>query len=141
MSHTHHKYNHINTTVGDWTTRTKEVSGLAPLLRCDIVECPNEFNVHVDLPGVRSTDLEVEITESQLVIRGERHSDYTEDTDLVHRAERSYGKVTRTIPIPKHAETKDAVANFDHGVLHIAIPKIKGERHTDKRKLEIKASK
>ena len=112
--------------------------GLSPILQCDIVESGDDFHLHLDLPGVDAKDLDVDITDTQLVIKGERRNEYTEDTDLVHRSERSYGKVCRTIALPPRANSKDASAKFENGVLHVTLPKMQGEKISDARKLEIK---
>src|SRR5215204_6447848 len=59
-----------------------------------------EFIVHVDAPGVRRRDVEVEVGDDALTIHGERRQDRQEERDGMFWTERSYGSFTRTIPLP-----------------------------------------
>ena len=55
-----------------------------------------------------------------------------------YRSERSYGKVQRTLPLPKGANHDGAVAKFENGVLTVSFPKVKGGSSDAGRKLLIK---
>ena len=76
-------------------------------------------------------------TERQLHIRADRESVSEEDTDYVHRRERNYGKVSRTIPIPGGADPTKARTLFQNGVLTVSFPKLAGAVKVGPRKLEI----
>lgn len=117
----------------------REMSKFSPILSCDIVEAPDDFHVHIDMPGVTKDALTVEVdsNERQLHIRADRESVSEEDTDYVHRRERNYGKVSRTIPIPGGADPTKAKTLFQNGVLTISFPKLAGAIKVGPRKLEI----
>lgn len=116
----------------------REMSKFSPILSCDIVEAPDDFHVHIDLPGVTKDALTVEVdsTERKLHIRADRESVSEEDTDYVHRRERNFGKVSRTIPVPQGADTAKAKTLFQNGVLTVSFPKLTGAT-AGSRKLEI----
>jgi HSP20 family protein len=109
-----------------------------------IVEDTKDFHVHVDLPGVTKEALTVEVDSAAntLVIRADRENVLEEDVDTIHRRERNYGKVSRTIPIPQGADSEHAKTMFQNGVLTISFPKMaKGTNPNAPRKLEIQEAK
>jgi hypothetical protein len=71
--------------------------------------------VHVDLPGVKEEDLIIDILADSLVIKAERRRVHSLDTDILHRSEKTYGKVQRTIPTPTDANFSTASAKFKDG--------------------------
>ena len=71
-------------------------------------------------------DLEVQITDDLVYIRGVRRQVHEEDTEFSHRIERTFGKVERTLRLPKNADTGKAAAKFEGGLLLVSFPKIPG---------------
>lgn len=92
----------------------------------DLIDKGTEYEIHCDLPGVAKEDLEVQITEDMVYIRGVRRQVHEEDTEFTHRIERTFGKVERTLRLPKNADTGKAKAKFEGGVLLVSFPKIPG---------------
>lgn len=117
-----------------------EVDKLSPILSCDVLESKDAFTMHVDLPGVKKEDLNVDITDDAIHIKGERKAVHEENSELLMSVERHYGKVARTIPMPKGINSKDATASFDNGVLEIRLPKLETEKEEAPRKLEISSN-
>ena len=97
---------------------------LRPVLNIDLIETENEYQIHADLPGVNPDDLDISIENDTLTIKGERKQKHEEKTDTAHRVERSYGKVQRSIRLPKNADQKNVTANHENGVLTVAFPKM-----------------
>jgi HSP20 family protein len=81
----------------------------------------NEFVVRADVPGLSKDDLNVEIGEDALTIRGERKYDREEEREGVYRSERSYGSFYRVVPLPEGAVADSAKASFKDGVLEIVM--------------------
>lgn len=115
-----------------------ETKALNPILSADITEAENGYKVTVDLPGVRESDLAVEVSEvdNTLTIRGHVESTKEEQTDLVHRRERHTGDVSRTIPLPDGANTHEATTLLKNGILTVSFPKLASSKKTARR-LEI----
>jgi HSP20 family protein len=88
----------------------------------DIAERNGELQIHADLPGVKQDDVKVEVLNNVLTISGERRQEREEDSEGIHRMERSYGSFSRSIPVPEGADLDKARANFQNGVLELAIP-------------------
>ena len=79
----------------------------------------SEFVIRVDAPGMTRQDLQVEIDDDAVTVRGERREDRKEERDGVFWTERSYGSFARVIPLPPGAITDSAKASFNNGVLEI----------------------
>lgn len=89
-----------------------------------IRETAKELVIEADLPGVREEDVDIELEESQLIIRGERkHSEEKKREDYYH-LESSYGAFSRVITLPSNVDSSKAEAEFDQGILQIKIPKV-----------------
>jgi len=93
----------------------------APAL--DISERGNAYLVTVELPGVKSEDLEIMFEDNLLTIQGERHPAGDSAGEKVHRAERRYGAFRRLITLPRHVQWDKIEATAQDGVLQILVPK------------------
>jgi HSP20 family protein len=100
----------------------------------EVFERGNELVFRADLPGLSKEDVDVDIDEEQITIRGERKSEHEENRQGIFRSERHYGTFFRSIPLPPGADAEQAKANFRNGVLEITIPK---PERSGARKLEI----
>ncbi len=91
--------------------------------RIDVVEQENAYEIHADIPGVEPSNVKLAVDGGKLTISGERNSQSENNSDRVHRCERSYGKFLRTFALPEGANPEDIKADFKHGVLTVNIPK------------------
>jgi len=78
--------------------------------------------VTAELPGVKTQDLKVHVTEDALVVEGERKYEKEEKREGYFHTERSYGRFYRAIPTPAGANAEKATASFNNGVLNVVIP-------------------
>ena len=83
--------------------------------------------VRMDLPGVMKDAIKVEITETALLIEGERRREIEKEEKSYYRSERSYGRFARTIPLPEGVKIETAKAKFVNGVLEVVleVPEVK----------------
>jgi HSP20 family protein len=86
----------------------------------DLSESDKEVKVVADLPGLEEKDVQVELANGVLVIKGEKKTE-TEDKDLMF-SERYYGRFERRIPLEDVDEDKVG-ASFKNGVLTVTLPK------------------
>jgi HSP20 family protein len=91
--------------------------------RIDVVDEGKILRVTVELPGMEREDLNVNVEDGALVLRGEKKQDVRSEEDGCYRLERAYGTFTRTIPMPEDADPDRALAKFDKGVLTLTVPK------------------
>jgi HSP20 family protein len=106
--------------------------GFAPVL--DAFHRDGALVVRVELPGIKPEDVQIELSDNVLVIRGERqHEGLVEDASWVRR-ERSYGAFERQIVLPDGTDPDSIAAHFDLGVLEVTIPH---PRAVEPRKVQI----
>jgi HSP20 family protein len=103
----------------------------------EVLERDNTLVIRADLPGMTKDNVNIEIANEAVVIRGERKSEREEDAGGYYRSERSYGSFYRRIPLPEGVSIDKAAADFRNGVLEISIPA--GQQVAEKRRqLEIR---
>ena len=86
---------------------------------CDMEENDSHFLLSFDLPGVSKKDINVEVRDNQLIVSGERkHEQKTKA-----RYERSTGKFSRTFLLPSEVDASQVEAQYQDGVLTLALPK------------------
>jgi HSP20 family protein len=89
----------------------------------EVFERGNNLVVRADLPGLSLDDVDVEVDDDALIIRGERHSDLEDEQEGYYRSERSYGSFYRAIPLPDNIDASQCKATFKEGVLEVTLPK------------------
>lgn len=94
------------------------VTGFTPPV--DVHETEDWYLVKVDLPGVKSEDVNVEVNDNVLSISGTRVAAETGEAQLV---ERPYGSFARTLTLPQGVDTDSIEAGYQDGVLELRIPK------------------
>jgi HSP20 family protein len=89
----------------------------------DIYETPTGFVLTAELPGVRSSEVDIKVVDGTLILRGERH--WTRDVpgENIHRLESSYGKFERTFNLSERIDADNISAELDRGVLKVMLPK------------------
>ncbi len=78
--------------------------------------------VKADLPGIDPKEVSISVLGNQLTIEGERKREEKKEEKDYFYQEVSYGKFSRTIPLPEGAEADKVKANYKNGVLEITIP-------------------
>ena len=89
----------------------------------DIKEEDDRFLVLADIPGVDPEDIEVNMENGILSIKGERKSEHMEEKEGYKRVERAYGAFHRRFTLPESADPEGIKAKSRHGSLEIVIPK------------------
>lgn len=89
----------------------------------DILETENELVLKADIPGVELKDIDIQIEDGTLTVKGERKFEKQENDMGFHRLERSYGSFVRYFTLPDTVDPEHVKATYDAGVLTITIPK------------------
>lgn len=103
--------------------------------QAEIFEREGKLIVRADLPGLNKEDINVDITDDAIRIRGERRQEKEENEEGYYRSERSYGSFYRQIPLPGGINPEEANATFKNGVLEITVPA--PARQSGSRRIEI----
>lgn len=107
----------------------------------NVVEDGASFRVEAELAGMDPKNVEVEITDGCLTLRGERKEEKEEKKEGGNylRQEISYGSFVRTVVLPDTADENKASASFKNGILTVTVPK-KAEAQQKPRKIDIKTA-
>lgn len=95
------------------------------LPRADVAETERDYLVTMELPGFDPSEVEVRMTDNQLVVRGDRADTEESEERRYLRIETSRGAFERRFELPGDAtsDTEAIQAMFRNGVLEIRIPK------------------
>ncbi|HSJ75574.1 MAG TPA: Hsp20/alpha crystallin family protein [Gemmatimonadales bacterium] len=89
----------------------------------DVSEDENSLRITMELPGVDPNDVRLSLENNVLTIRGEKKQQIDDNSERVHRFERTYGMFERTFVLPNTVDTDRIDARYENGVLHVGIPK------------------
>jgi HSP20 family protein len=91
----------------------------------DMEETEDEVIVRAEVPGIEPRDLDVTVRDGALHIRYERREEQSDGG----WTRRRYGALTRTVALPSGLDTAAAKATCRHGVLTVRIPRTEESRH------------
>jgi HSP20 family protein len=89
----------------------------------DIFETENELVLKADLPAVKLEDIDIQLENGTLTLKGERRFEKDENNKGFHRIERSYGSFVRYFTLPETVDAEHVRAAYDNGVLSVTLPK------------------
>jgi len=102
----------------------------------DVYEDADAIVIKTDLPGVNQDEIDVEMNNDTLTIRGERKFDDEERRDKYVRIERQYGSFQRSFTIGVAIEADKIKAVYKNGILELTLPKAEA---TKPRKVQVAA--
>ncbi len=105
----------------------------------DIIENDDVFELTAELPGLDGKDIEVKVSNGNLVIQGEKRGEREEVKKGLYLSERHYGSFHRTFGLPEGVDPEKIEARFQRGVLTVQLPK-RPESKKPERVIPIKAS-
>jgi len=95
------------------------VRDVVPL--ADIEETDDSYLLDVELPGVRRGDVSLEVSDSRLVVTGERRE--RQRVGLLRHRTRTTGRLRLAVTLPADIDSDAVTARLDHGVLTVTVPK------------------
>lgn len=102
----------------------------------DLKEDDGAVVLTAELPGMAEGDIDVEVKNGVLTLKGEKKHEYEDNKDEVQIMERRYGQVQRSLRLPEGVEPEKISAKFENGVLTVTMPK-KPEATPQARKIAI----
>jgi HSP20 family protein len=105
----------------------------------DLLIDDDGVTVYMDVPGLRAENLDIELENDVLTVRGERPFPYSRDNGggPVRTIERGFGRFERTLRVPRGLDPEAVQASLSDGVLTLKIPKPETMKP---RRIEIRAS-
>jgi HSP20 family protein len=89
----------------------------------DIYETAASFVLTAEVPGVKSSEIDIKVVDHNLILRGERRWERDVHGENVHRLENSYGKFERSFTLSETIDAEKISAQLQRGVLRVELPK------------------
>jgi len=94
----------------------------------DVYETPEAIVLKADLPGLARGDLDIQVKDDRLVLRGERRLSGEVREENFLRIERAYGAFQRSFTLPASVAQERIRAVFRDGVLELTLPKVESSK-------------
>lgn len=105
-----------------------EIRSLTFIPSAEMEETDDAIHLRLEVPGMEAKDLNVEVTDEAVSIKGERKSESKTEEKGVVRSEFHYGKFERRIPLSAHIQANNVKAECKNGVLSLTLPKVESEQ-------------
>ncbi len=92
-------------------------------LALDVVEKDDLYTVKASVPGLEPDDIEITLEDNTLTIKGKFEREEEDENERYHLRERRSGSFSRTINFPVLVNAEAVEANYEQGVLTLAVPK------------------
>lgn len=89
----------------------------------DIFETENNWVLKADLPEVKMSDIDIQIENGTLTLKGERKFQKEESGKGYTQVERNYGTFARHFSLPDTVDSEKVQAGYSQGVLTVTLPK------------------
>jgi HSP20 family protein len=89
----------------------------------DVGETDKAIEIVAELPGLEKKDVELNLTDNLLTIRGEKKNEREEKNKDYHLVERSFGSFSRAVELPQGVKAEDISAEIANGVLKVTVNK------------------
>jgi len=89
----------------------------------DIFETEHELVLKADVPEVEMKDIDVQVENGTLTLKGERKFEQEQNGRGYHRIERGYGSFVRAFTLPDSVDVDKVKAEYKSGVLTVTLAK------------------
>ncbi len=89
----------------------------------DIYEDEHKIVLKLEVPGMQESDLDIQLENNVLTVKGERKFEKEEKEENFHRIERRYGSFYRSFTVPNTVNPEGVKASYDAGVLKLELEK------------------
>ena len=103
----------------------------------NIAENEDGYLLTAELPGVNKEDIDIDLKDNTLTLKGEKKAEKKEEKENYIRVERSYGKFKRSFYVSDDIDVSKVDANFKDGILRVKLVK-KEEAKPKQIKVEVK---
>jgi HSP20 family protein len=94
----------------------------------EIEDTADAIHLKLEIPGLEAKDLDIEVTEESVAVRGERKSETKTEEKGMMRSEFRYGRFERLIPLTARVKSDAAKAEYKNGILTLTLPKAEEEK-------------
>ncbi|GAB6062273.1 Hsp20/alpha crystallin family protein [Deferrisoma palaeochoriense] len=102
--------------------------------RIDVMDRGNLYELRAEVPGFSREDLQVDVTENAVTLKGERKEEELKEGESYLYRETRAGSFERVIRLPEEIRVDGVTAKLKDGVLTMTLPKVREEH---RRKVEV----
>jgi len=89
----------------------------------DIFETEHDLVLKADVPEIEMKDIDVQVENGNLTLKGERKFEKEQNGKGYHRIERGYGSFVRAFTLPDSVDVDKVKAEYKSGVLTVTLSK------------------
>ena len=104
----------------------------------DVFDKQDAVVLKAELPGMDPDQIQIEVEDNVLTIKGERRFEETVDEERYYRVERRFGSFQRSLALPQGVKADEIGASYEDGILVVTVPKAEEEKP---KRIEVKAKK
>ena len=97
----------------------------------DVYETDRELVVELEVPGYEEKELDIELADHTLVVKGRRTEETEKEERTLRLHERLESTFVRRFELPLETDTEHVTATYGKGVLTLHVPKV--PEHTPRR--------
>ena len=94
----------------------------------DVFDTTDAVVLKAELAGMDPDDIEIEVDDNVLTIKGERRFTEKVEEDRYYRIERRFGSFQRSLALPQGVKADDIQASYEDGILEVRVPKAEEEQ-------------
>jgi HSP20 family protein len=91
--------------------------------RINVKQAGEDVAIHVELAGIKPEDVDIEVTDGVLTVRGERKAETERQDEGWMIRESSFGSFERSVVLPEGVDPASIHADFHDGMLEVHVPK------------------
>lgn len=104
-------------------------------LTIDVYKTPSEIVIESAIAGIKPEDLDVNVSNDSITIKGERRrEEKIKDEDYFYQ-ECYWGRFSRSVILPEEIDPDHATVRFKNGILTVRLPKLNRKKS---KKLNVK---
>ena len=104
----------------------------------DVFDTKEAVVLKAELAGMKPEEIEIEVEDNVLTIKGERRFEEKVDEERYYRVERRFGSFQRSLALPQGVRADEIDAAYDDGILTVTVPKAEEEKP---KKIEVTAAR
>jgi len=94
----------------------------------DVFDTKDAVVLKAELAGMKPDDIQIEVEDNVLTIKGERRFEEKVEEDRYYRVERRFGSFQRSLALPQGVRSEDIQASYEDGILEVRVPKAEEEK-------------
>lgn len=102
---------------------TTDSQGTSSVMKTDIVEKDGNYELSIEMPGVKKEDIQMELKDSNLKVIASHNKDKEDKEGRIIRQKRVIGSYSRSFYVGNDVRTENVTASFSNEELVVTVSK------------------